>query len=153
MEPMSPALAGVFLTTGKMREVLKFFQRYASNYLSGWVPHLFFFFFILNSLVGSTGDVPPNSSHSQWAPFILCAIQLTSIAQQSYTIVLVSQSCPTLCDPMNCNLPGSSVYGIRQVRILEIPFFGGSSQPKNRTWVSCTAGRFFNIWAARETVL
>ena len=32
---------------------------------------------------------------------------------------LVAQSCPTLCDPMNCSLPGSSVHGISQARVLE----------------------------------
>ena len=40
--------------------------------------------------------------------------------------VLVAQSCPTLCDPMDFSLPGSSVCGILQARILEwiaIPFF------------------------------
>ena len=39
--------------------------------------------------------------------------------------VLVAQSCPTLCDPMDCNLLGSSVHGILQARTLEwvvIPF-------------------------------
>ena len=53
-------------------------------------------------------------------------------------------------DPMDCCLPDSSVHGILQVRILEwvaIPFSRGSSQPRDRTWVSCTAGRFFTIWA------
>ena len=48
--------------------------------------------------------------------------------------VLVAQSCPTLCDPMNCCLPGSSVHGILQARILEwdaIPFSKGSSQPRD----------------------
>ena len=43
--------------------------------------------------------------------------------------VLVAQSCPTLCDPMDCSLPGSSVHGILQARILErvaIPFSKGS---------------------------
>ena len=42
--------------------------------------------------------------------------------------VLVVQLCLTLCDPMDCSLPGSSVYGILQARILEwvaIPFFKG----------------------------
>ena len=33
--------------------------------------------------------------------------------------VLAAKSCPTLCDPMDCNPPGSSVYGILQARILE----------------------------------
>ena len=48
-------------------------------------------------------------------------------------IVLAAQSCLTLCDPMNCSLPGSSVHGIPQTRILEwaaIPFSRGSSQPR-----------------------
>ena len=31
----------------------------------------------------------------------------------------VAQSCPTLCDPMDCSLPGSSVHGIFQARVLE----------------------------------
>ena len=42
-----------------------------------------------------------------------------------FLCVLVAQSCPTLCDPTDCSLPGSSVYGILQARILEwvaIPF-------------------------------
>ena len=44
--------------------------------------------------------------------------------------VLVTRSCPTLCDPMDCSLPGSSAHGISQARILEwvaIPFSRGSS--------------------------
>ena len=55
------------------------------------------------------------------------------------------QSCLTLCDPMECSLPGSSVHRILQARILEwvaIPFSRGSSQPRGQTWVSCIAGRF-----------
>ena len=45
--------------------------------------------------------------------------------------VLVAQSCLILCDPMDCSVPGSSVHGMLQVRILEwvaIPFSRGSSQ-------------------------
>ena len=60
------------------------------------------------------------------------------------------------CDPMDCSLPGSSVHGIFQARMLEwiaISFFRGSSQPRNRTWVSCIAGRFFTNWAIREALL
>ena len=58
----------------------------------------------------------------------------------------VSKSCPTLCDPVDCSPPGCSVHGISQARILEwvaISFSGGSSQPMDRTQVSCLAGRFF----------
>ena len=54
---------------------------------------------------------------------------------------------------MDCSLPGSSVHGILQARILEcvaISFFRGSSQPRNQTRVSCIAGRFFTDWATRE---
>ena len=59
----------------------------------------------------------------------------------------VAQSCPTLCDPMDCSLPGSSVHGIFQAIVLEwiaISFSRGSSQPRDRTQASCIAGRFFN---------
>ena len=51
----------------------------------------------------------------------------------------VAQSCPTLCDPVDCSPPGSTVHGILQARILEwvaISFSMGSSQPRDRTWVS-----------------
>ena len=53
--------------------------------------------------------------------------------------MLVTQSCLTLCDPMDCSPPGSSVHGISQARILEwvtFPFSRGSSQPRDWTWVS-----------------
>ena len=70
--------------------------------------------------------------------------------------VKVTPSRLTLCDPMDCNLPGSPVHGILQARILEwvaVPFSGGSSQPRDRTQVSCIAGRFFTIWATREALV
>ena len=63
------------------------------------------------------------------------------------------QSCPTLCNPMNYSLPGCSVHGILQARVLEwvaMPSSRGSSQPRDQTQVSCIAGRFFTIWATRE---
>ena len=56
----------------------------------------------------------------------------------------VTQLCLTLCDPMDCSLPGSSIHGILQVRILEwvvISFSRGSSQPRDQTFISCLAGR------------
>ena len=65
----------------------------------------------------------------------------------------VPQSCPTLCDPVDCNLPGSSIRGILQARILEwvaISFSRAFSQPKDRTQVSLIAGRCFNLWATRD---
>ena len=70
--------------------------------------------------------------------------------------VLVSQSCLTLNDPMDCSLPGSSVHGILQARRREwvvMPSSKGSSWPRDGTsiyFVSCIVGRFFTIWATRE---
>ena len=65
----------------------------------------------------------------------------------------VTQPCANLCNPMDCSLPGSYVHGIFQASVLEwvaISFSRGFSQPRDRTWVSCTASRFFNEWATRE---
>ena len=65
----------------------------------------------------------------------------------------VAQSCPTLCDPMDCSPPGSSVHGIFQARILEwvaISFSRGFSWPRDWTQASSVAGRRFTIWATKE---
>ena len=65
----------------------------------------------------------------------------------------VAQLCLTLCDPMDCSLPGSSVRGIFQERILEgvaIAFSRRSSPPRDWIQVSSIAGRCFTIWATRE---
>ena len=73
---------------------------------------------------------------------------------KSACILSCSVSCLTLCDPMDCSPPGSSVHGISQARILEwvaISFSRGSSRPRNRTQVSCIAGIFFTVWATRES--
>ena len=56
-----------------------------------------------------------------------------------------AQSCPTLCNPMDCSPPGPSVWGITQVRIQErvaISPSRGSFRPRNQTRISCMAGRF-----------
>ena len=60
----------------------------------------------------------------------------------------VTQSCPTLCNPTDCSLPNSSIYGIFQARVLEwfaVSFSRGSSQPRDRTRVSCVVGRRFTV--------
>ena len=69
---------------------------------------------------------------------------------------LVTQMCLTLCDPVGCSLPVSSVHGILQARILKsvpYPFYKGSSQLRDQTWVSCITGRFFTIWAIRDALV
>ena len=117
------------------------------------------------------------------------------LSSESY-VCLVAQSCPTLCDPMDCSPPGSSVHGNSPGKntgvgshvllqrtfptqglnpvllhcrwilyhlnhqgspwILEwvaYPISRRSSQPRNRTRISCIAGRFFFIWAIKEALL
>ena len=71
-----------------------------------------------------------------------------------------AQSYLTLCDTMDCSLPGSSVHGILQARILEwvaISFSRGSSQPRDWTcisWISCTGRQILYttsaIWEASK---
>ena len=70
------------------------------------------------------------------------------VQKQEWSEVKVTQSCPTLCDPMDY-----PVNGILQVRILEwvaFPFSKGCSQPRDQTQVSHIAGGFFTSWATRE---
>ena len=67
----------------------------------------------------------------------------------------VTQLCPTLWDPMDCSLPGSSIHGIFQARILEwvaISFSRRSSPPRDWTWGSRIVGRRFTVWATREVL-
>ena len=74
----------------------------------------------------------------------------------------MAQSCLTLCDPTDGRLPGSSVHGILQAKILKwvaISFSRESSQPRDQTLVSCFAshfscigGRFFTIWATGKSL-
>ena len=62
----------------------------------------------------------------------------------------VTESCPTLCDPVDCSPPGCSVHGDLQAKywsVLPCPL----SQPRDWTQVSHLAGRFFTIWATSES--
>ena len=67
-------------------------------------------------------------------------------------LLLVTKSCPTLCNPMDCSLPGSSVCGISQARILEqvsISFSKVSSWPKDWTYISCIDTWILYHWATQ----
>ena len=67
-------------------------------------------------------------------------------------VLLVTKSYRTLCDPVDCSPPGSSVHWVFQARILEwvaIPFSRGSSWPRDWTQVFCIVGGFFTIWAIK----
>ena len=75
---------------------------------------------------------------------------------QYFTCCLVAKSCLTLCDPMDCRLPGSSDHGISQARILEwvaISSSWGSSQPRDRTHISYIGRQILYRWATRQTAL
>ena len=75
-----------------------------------------------------------------------CLLSITSMC----VCVNVTQSCPTLGDPMDY-----IVHGILQARILEwvvFPFSRGSSQARDRIQVSHIAGGFFISWATREAL-
>ena len=81
----------------------------------------------------------------------VCCPSLVSTVKESESEV--AQSCPTLCNPMDCSLPGSSVHGIFQAIVLEwiaISFSRGSSWPRDWTRVSRIVDRCFTIWATRE---
>ena len=68
-------------------------------------------------------------------------------------VCLVAQLCPTLCDLMDCSLPGSSVHGDspgKNTGVGCMPSSRGSSQPRDWTQVFRTAGGFFTVWATRE---
>ena len=70
--------------------------------------------------------------------------------------MLVTQFCPALCNIMDCSPQDSSVHGILHTRILEwvvISFSRKSSQPRDGTWVSHIAGRFFTVWTTREALI
>ena len=71
-------------------------------------------------------------------------------------VCLVAQLCLTGCEPMDSSLPGSSVHGISQAKILEWEaksFSRESSQPRDWTWVSCITDGFFTVWATREALV
>ena len=76
-----------------------------------------------------------------------------NLATRWSVIASVSHSVVSNCHTMDCSPLGSSVRGISQARILEwvaTSFCRGSSTPRDLNRVSCTAGRFFTIWATRQ---
>ena len=109
-------------------------------------------------------------SHWHWLSFY--DIKANGWDQQDYSGVFNGMSSPwdalfclrewvksishvRLCNPMYCSLPGSSVHGIFQARVLEwvaISFSRRSTQARDRTWVSHFAGRCFTVWATREAL-
>ena len=88
-----------------------------------------------------------------FCPFTLFSRIVLNSFLYLLNVLCAQSSCLTLCDCMDCNPLGSSVHGISQVRVLEwvaISYSRGSSQPRDRSSVSCVsyiAGGFFYGWA------
>ena len=128
-----------------------------------WGNWVFFTFSYLNSCVCPWQCIPGNSPKAgEWLrcqrgwclflfsfPFCIWDVQSPpwwSARPLSLTwfcvctkLTMLLHSCLTPWDPMDCSPPGSSVHGISQARILEwvaMPSSGGSSRPRDRTWVS-----------------
>ena len=94
-----------------------------------------FYYFIFPHLSKSLKDIRTQNDKSQ---------SYSSLQRFLYS----NQSYPALCNPMDCSLTGSSVRGILQAKILEwvaTRFSRGSSLLRDRTQISCTAGRFFTV--------
>ena len=90
------------------------------------------------------------SINSRWCRKQSTLLRPSCMLGQVKVKVVVAQSCPILCDPMDCSPPGSSVCGILQARILEwvaISFSRGFSWPRDWTQVSLIAGRFYTVWS------
>ena len=82
---------------------------------------------------------------------IWSTVKILKYFDTSWWMCLVAQSCPTLCDLMDCSPPGSSDHGDSPGKILEwvaMPSSRGSPQPRHWTQVCCAAGRFFTDWAS-----
>ena len=99
----------------------------------------------------SPGNLPnPGIKPASYLPLALPGNPIQVISESESE---VAQFCPTLCDLLDCSLPGSSIHGILQARILEwvaISLSRESSWPSDQSQVSRIAGRRFNLWATRE---
>ena len=85
--------------------------------------------------------------------FFFCLSVLLNSVMFTFYVLCVTQSCPTLCDSMDCCPPGSSGHRISQARILEWDCYSllqGVFLTPGSNLSSCTAGRFFTVWATRE---
>ena len=92
------------------------------------------------------GQRLPAPSH--WGTHLVAQDQ----PEKAKYVYLVTQSCLTLCQPMDCSPPGSSVHGISQARILvwvAISLSRGSSWPRDRNCVSCVGRQILYHWATR----
>ena len=96
-----------------------------------------------------TQNIATEKKVLQWAEAKVSSKGCECVCVCVCVCVRVVQSCPTLCDPMKCSLPGSSVHGILQAKVLEwvaTAFSRESSRTRDWAQVSHIVGRFFTIW-------
>ena len=89
-----------------------------------------------------------------WGPWVMKI--RTQLSDWTDWLGSVTQSWMTLCDPMDCSLPGSSVHGISQARTLEwvaVSYSRGSSWPRDQICVSCIGRQILHHWATREALI
>ena len=87
----------------------------------------------------------------KWMFYVVTGLRTPGLHRYSESEVTLS--CRTLCNPMDCSLPGSSVHGIFQARVLDwvaTAFSSRSSRPRDGTQVSHIVDRCFTVWATRE---
>ena len=116
---------GLFQWVNSLYEVAKVLEFQSQHQSFQWAPRTD----LLQNGPAGPPCSPRASQGSSPAPHVAC-------------VCSVAQSCPTLCDPMDCSPPGSSVHGILQARIWEwvaISFSRASSQPRDQTRVSCVS--------------
>ena len=134
----------IFNTENKIRNIYVWFIMTHNDLIATDIPGICYLF---RTIVLITGNYNYRELNYFCKILWLCACL--------YVCVLSLQSCPTLCNPMDCNLPGSAVHEIVQPRILEwvaMPSFRGSSQPMDQTCGSCDciAGGLFTYWVTWE---
>ena len=90
-------------------------------------------------------------AHLLFPDTLLSVDQGTTVSNNCVCVQCYAQLCPTLCDPMDCSLKGSSVHGVSQARIFELVIISlsrGSSQTRDQTHISCTGRQILDLWDA-----
>ena len=99
-------------------------------------------------------EIMQYSSLCVWLiPLNIMSSRLSHVVAHGVHACMHAQSCPALCDLLDCSPPGSYVHRIFQARILEgvtVPFSRGSSQPRDQTHVSCIGGQILYHQATWE---
>ena len=120
-----------------------------SSHIIFAVPYFFHLFQILKIITCFSKDKSLRLLKILWLkkfPFLLKYFSYTVYYIWMKAKVLITQSCPTLWDPIDCSPPDSSVHGILWTRILEWVAISSSRVsfwPRDQTWISSITGRFF----------